>query len=408
MIENIHTRGALTVTFNTTEECNLACKYCYEINKKNKVLSIENAKKFIDIILDDDDILDRKKSKIKTLNSIYERGITLDFIGGDSLMNVDLLEEIILYWIKQVNTKNTINAKKWKDNYRFTISTNGTLFVNKEVRDFLERYKEVFSIGVSIDGCPDIHDKNRIFKDGTGSMSTILKSWDWFRKTFTRDALVTKSTCSKDSIPYLYDSLVFMHDRMGLQYINQNFIMEDTHCTQEDYEELKRQMQKCIEYVYFHKDDLYWSMIDKAIFAEHKNYRLTDNKEWNKGRCGGGGMPALSIDGFIYPCFRFLPHTMADYESSKSLIVGDVNNGFNHKENFTKTLEGAKRCNCTKDPKCLDCEYESACSYCIGGCYSEFGEFKRTTYICEITKIQCEYAKKYWNRIEMEANNESK
>jgi uncharacterized protein len=36
---------------------------------------------------------------------------------------------------------------------------------------------------------------------------------------------------------------------------------------------------------------------------------------------------------------------------------------------------------------------ESACSYCIGGCYSEFGEFRRTV----------KWARRYWdeyNRLE--------
>ena len=66
-------------------------------------------------------------------------------------------------------------------------------------------------------------------------------------------------------------------------------------------------------------------------------------------------------------------------------------------------LEGYSRPkNCTKKQECKNCEYESACAYCIAGCYSEYGEFKRQTYICQITQIQVEFAKKYWSMIEGE------
>lgn len=401
MIKDIYQGLNLNVTFNTTEDCNLACKYCYEINKKPRVLRLDTAKKFIDLLLSDDslpDIFEEDSRKIQC-----REGIVLDFIGGDSLMNVGLLDSIVMYWIKQVNTVHTKNAHSWRNNWRLSVSTNGTLFEKKEVRDFCEKYKNVLSLGVSIDGCPAVHDMNRVFKDGTGSMPAILKNWNWYQKTFPLDGKSTKSTCSRTSIPYLYESLVFMHEKLGLKYIHQNFIMENTYCTQDDYEELKRQMQKCIEYVFEHRKELYWSMIDRDQFARHHNSRDC-REEWNTGRCGGGGMPALGISGNIYPCFRFLPHTLEDYTASKDVCVGNVDEGFSHKENFSKVLNGAKRCNCTKDPECLKCEYESACAYCIGGCYSEFKEFRRTTYICEITKIQCEYAKKYWKMAEAAAN----
>jgi uncharacterized protein len=41
----------------------------------------------------------------------------------------------------------------------------------------------------------------------------------------------------------------------------------------------------------------------------------------------------------------------------------------------------------------------STLAYCIGGCYSEFGCFKRTIHICEITKIQAKMARKYRKKV---------
>lgn len=402
MLKNQKTHEGLNVTINTTEDCNMRCKYCYEINKCARSIDFDKCKKFIDLILSDDDYLDFANSKDDRLKDIAKRGLVFDFIGGDALMNVDILDKTLTYLVYKLNTTNTERARTWRSTWRCSISSNGTLFSDPEVKAFLEKWRYNISLGVSIDGCPAIHDKNRIMayrgKNGeeVGSMDIILKDWEWYQKTFPYDSLQTKATCARDSIPYLYESLVFMHEKLGLKYINQNFIMEDTGCTEEDYQTLREQMQKCIDYVYEHRTEMYWSMIAPNMLC--LNYdRNKDNQEYqHTGHCGSGCMPALSIDGDIYPCFRWLPHTQ---QERGVMCVGNVEEGFIHKENFKNVREGAYRCNCTKDPKCKDCEFEEACAYCIGGCYAEFGDFTRTTYICEITKIQAEYARKYWEKV---------
>lgn len=393
-------KQGLNLTINTTEDCNMRCKYCYEINKHNKSIEFDKCKKFIDLVVSDDDYLDLNTHKDEIIENIRKSGVILDFIGGDALMNVDILDQVLTYLVFKLNTSKTEIAKYWRSSWKASISSNGTLFSSPKVRAFCEKWKYNLSLGVSIDGCPEIHDKNRIMLERgpngeeIGSINKILEWWPWYRETFPLDSLQTKATCAKDSIPYLYDSLVFMHEKLGLKYINQNFIMEDTGCTEEDYKILEDQLDKCVKYVFDHRHELYWSMIDKNFLCKARE----DSKDyWSAGRCGSGSMPALSIDGQIYPCFRWLPHTQ---KSSGIMSVGNVNDGFIHKENFSKVRLGSARCNCTKDPKCLDCEYEEACSYCIGGCYAEFNDFIRTTYICEITKKQSAAARKYWSMIE--------
>ena len=402
MLKNQKTHEGLNVTINTTEDCNMRCKYCYEINKCARSIDFDKCKKFIDLILSDDDYLDFANSKDDNLKDISKRGLVFDFIGGDALMNVDILDKTLTYLVYKLNTTNTERARIWRSTWRCSISSNGTLFTDPKVKAFLEKWRYNISLGVSIDGCPAIHDKNRIMayrgKNGeeVGSMDIILKDWEWYQRTFPYDGLQTKATCARDSIPYLYESLVFMHEKLGLKYINQNFIMEDTGCTEEDYQILREQMQKCIDYVYEHRTEMYWSMIAPNMLC--LNYdRNKDNQDYlHTGHCGSGCMPALSIDGDIYPCFRWLPHTQ---QERGVMCVGNVEEGFIHKENFKNVREGAYRCNCTKDPKCKDCEFEEACAYCIGGCYAEYGDFVRTTHICEITKILVEYARKYWDRV---------
>ena len=40
-----------TVTFQVTDDCNLACSYCYQIHKGKRRMPFETAKKFIDLIV---------------------------------------------------------------------------------------------------------------------------------------------------------------------------------------------------------------------------------------------------------------------------------------------------------------------------------------------------------------------
>lgn len=387
MISKLPIFSALNCTINTTEDCNLRCKYCYEVNKRSRSIDFVTAKKFIDLIFSDDDICClREKGK----DGLYD-GLVIDFIGGDSLVDPKLLDDILSY----LNYKYTVNDKFKIKGWKCSISSNGTLFSNPDVRNFLEKWKDNISLGVSIDGCPEIHDLNRVFPNGEGSMNSIIKNWDWYRKTFPIDSLGTKATCARSTIPYLYKSLKFMHEELGLKYIHQNFIMEDTGCTEEDYKELDHQLEMCVNYCLLHKDDLYWSMIDRDVFIPKEEDRC---KFYTDGRCGSGCMPACGIDGNIYPCFRWLPHTQCN--GVGAMCVGNVDDGFIHKENFIKVQEGSIRNNCTKEEKCRTCEYEPCCTYCIGGCYAEYNDFIRTTYICEIIKLQCKWTSIYWSKYE--------
>jgi uncharacterized protein len=281
-----------------------------------------------------------------------------------------------------------------------SISSNGTLFERKECRDFIEKYKDVLSLGISIDGCPEIHDKNRIFAERgpggeeIGSMATILKWWPWLRETNWTICRSTKATCSRDSIHYLFKSLKFMYEELGITHINQNFIMEDMGCSEEDYEELKRQLDLCVDYVLKNRKGLYWSMLDERFLK-----RITDEDvNLDEGWCGSGAMPALGVNGKIYPCFRWLPHTQEHENQSEEYCVGDVWNGLNRKENFKKVREATRRK--ISPSECLECKYEPCCTVCVAGCYSEFGCFKRTTHICEVTKIIAEKAEKYWKEFD--------
>ncbi len=371
---------------------------CYEINKRNVTIPIDYAKKFIDIILDDPDPIGVTGTEDEWM---LDHGIIIDFIGGDSFMNPEIIDEVLTYFVQQCVIKN----HRFLTNWRASISSNGTLFENKAVRDLIEKWKDNFSIGVSIDGCPEIHDKNRIMaardKDGNevGSMQYIMKWWPWVKENLPYTGSQTKATCSRESIPYLFESLRYMHEVMGMTHINQNFIMEANGCTDEDYMLLDEQFEKCKDYLLEHRDVLYWSMFDtQGINGRAESYNAHE-QSLDKGWCGSGAMPSVGFSGKIYPCFRWLPHTMEQAEKqSDEHVVGDIWNGFNHKERFREVKEQTRRK--ISSEYCKVCNNEPACSYCIAGAFSEFNAFKRTEHICTITKLRAKWARIYWHEFE--------
>lgn len=375
MITRMEPYQGLNVTYNITEDCNLRCAYCYEVDKQPHDLPLEYAKRFNTLLLSDPDPIGLKEPDMEW---ILESGVILDFIGGDALMRPKLVEAILRDFMFQ----SSVLEHRWARRWRANISTNGTLFSTPGVKEFLREFHHNLSIGVSVDGCPEVHNLNR-----SNSMDLILKDWQWYMD-YEGENASTKATLNRQSIPYLYKSLKFLHEDLGLRHVNMNFIFEKMGETAEDLVILDEQMEQCVEYVLQHKDDLYWSMLDS----------LFDNavcmKDPDKGWCGAGVMPTLGVNGKIYPCFRFMPHTMHDRNYDMS--VGDIWEGFSRKENFNRVREQVR--SKISEPKCMVCDIESSCAWCIGGAFSESGRFYRQTNICDVIKIQAKWAKDYWRR----------
>ena len=77
-------KKCISITFQVTEACTLACTYCYQHAKTPKVMSIETGKKFIDTIF-------------KELKDTHY-AIILDFIGGEPLLQPNLISTLVDYW----------------------------------------------------------------------------------------------------------------------------------------------------------------------------------------------------------------------------------------------------------------------------------------------------------------------
>lgn len=151
----------LNATICVTEDCNLRCTYCYMVGKNNvNRMNWETGKQIIDFLLDN------------PYTSEMSDSIMLDFIGGEPLLEMDLIDKMCDYFILRMYSEN----HKWFPNYVFTFSTNGVLYGKENVRNYVNKHGEHCAFSISIDGIKEKHDMTRKKIDGSGSYEDVIKN----------------------------------------------------------------------------------------------------------------------------------------------------------------------------------------------------------------------------------------
>ena len=90
-------------------------------------MPFEVAKKFIDILLTNDE------NTRYYVDTTKKTAAILDFIGGEPLLEVELIDKIIDYFQEATIREN----HPWQYNFRVSISSNGTLYFKPEVQRFI-------------------------------------------------------------------------------------------------------------------------------------------------------------------------------------------------------------------------------------------------------------------------------
>src|SRR5690348_15655895 len=144
-----------TLVMNLTNQCNLACTYCYEFGE-DKVATPEGKPKFMDI--------ETAKASVDFLlkESEGRKSIHITFFGGETLMNFPLLKEVVAY-----ASDKAASEDRFID---FSLTTNATL-LTPAIIQFLS--DNSIGVTVSMDGPPELHDKLRVFSNGRGSYDII-------------------------------------------------------------------------------------------------------------------------------------------------------------------------------------------------------------------------------------------
>ena len=106
------------VVFIVTQDCQLRCSYCYLVGKnRTGKMTWETAKKIVDFLMS---------------LPVLEDEVIFDFIGGEPLLEIDLISRISDYIVDSMSGLN----HPWLNNYSFRFTTNGLAYSSENVQKY--------------------------------------------------------------------------------------------------------------------------------------------------------------------------------------------------------------------------------------------------------------------------------
>lgn len=360
-----------TLGFVVTEDCNLRCKYCYITHKSTgKVLNFETAKKFIDYVLTTDEI-------------IRQDAVILEFIGGEPLLEVEMIDQICDYF----KLKTYEAGISWYWNYRISMSTNGVNYSDEKVQNFIKKNDGKVSVGITIDGTKEKHDLQRVFPDGSGSYDIIHKSIPLWLSQSSGD---TKVTFASEDLGMLKESIIHLWNE-GITRVAANVVFENVWKDGEDLI-LESQLKELADYII--ENDLYdkyqCTFFDDTIGMPYEKEMLVQTS------CGAGKMLEITPSGKIYPCMRYYDYSLNNKEGYS---IGDIDHGLDKEK--LRVFESVMY-KYQSDAECLECPVATGCSFCQGFNYDEADtptNFQRAKYICKMHKARVRANNYYFTKL---------
>lgn len=380
------------VTFQVTDACNLCCTYCYQINKGTHRMSFDVAKRFIDMLLDNDE------NTRQYIDTRAKKAIIIDFIGGEPFLEIELIDKICDYFVEQM----IIKDHPWQYNYRFSFSSNGTLYFKPEVQAFIKKHLDHISLSISIDGNKMLHDACRIFPDGSGSYDIAIKAVHHYIDHFG-GSMGSKMTIAPGNVMYTCDAVISLVNE-GYTNINLNCVYEKG-WTIEHAKILYYQLKELSNYLLENNldDKVFISMFQENFFRPKSK---DDVQNW----CGGNGqMIAVDYKGDIYPCIRYMESSLGN--DVPPILVGNVYDGMMTDAKCKTCINQLKAVNrkTQSTEECFNCRIAEGCSWCQAYNYQDSGGDinHRATYICVMHRARALANSYYWN-LKYHHNNEKK
>lgn len=297
---------------------------------------------------------------ISEINKTKVKDAQIIIYGGEPLTNFELLKEIVQY------------IRKLKKNLVVTIITNGTLLHKEEIL-FLKENK--IGIGISLDGPKKINDKNRVFRNGAGSVydSAIkgIKLLNRYNCNYCVSATVTNDVL--DNQDEVFDWI----KNLKIKNIFWNLYHYSTYVSEEEWEKFYNRMAKFILNMYLKLDEI---NVDEERVKEQ--LKLFLDKRFKFHNCGAVGLNQITVqpNGNVCIC-------QGDSRSTDTIvgniITDDIETILNNPKN-NKWLEMYT----TDKPECRNCP---SISICGGGCPLQaealFGDRK------DLDKATCIYYK---------------
>jgi uncharacterized protein len=339
-------------------DCNLRCRYCFAdegaYHSKREFMSEETAKQAIDFLIK---------------NSGNRKVLEVDFFGGEPLMCLDTIKNVVYYAKEQ--------AAKVGKRFLFTTTTNA-LLLNDDAIDFFNA--EMENVVLSLDGRKEVHDAIRKTINGKGIFDVVIEHIKKFVASRGDKSYYVRGTFTSKNLDFSKD-VIFLAEN-GFDSISLEPVVTEI-------EDLAIKPEHlsiiCAEY-----ENLCDKYLDK--YKQGKGFNFFHfNVDLEGGPClskrvsaCGAGNEYFSVvpNGDIYPCHQFA--------GDAKFLMGNVKEGVLNEE-IRDTF--AKSCLFTRN-KCSDCFAKFICS---GGCSANNYHFTgdiQTPYAitCEMMKKRIECA----------------
>ena len=386
-IEKYTGKQSVHLTLQVTEDCCMACTYCYQHNKTPNKMTLETAKQSID--------------KILTLDQDEYSSLILEFIGGEPLMEVELIEQISEYTIDQL-----IKLKHpWIKYFKISICSNGLLYDTPRVQEFFNKYGDWVGLAVTLDGNEVLHDKCRLDTQGKGTYQRVLSNIKKYRDSCYGYIEETKMTISPDNLEYLTDAIInLIHEDFRYIYVNCVFEKgwEYSHATI-----LYNKLKEIGDYLF--DNDLYGKYYVR--FFEESAFQPLDETA-NDNFCGGvldkGYNRAIDYNGDVFVCIRYMNSSLNNRQKPlpiDNIYLKEITD--EHRENIDFLSNITRRSQSTDE--CFHCPISMGCSWCSAWNYQENGSVhKRSTNICWMHRAEALANVYYWNMKYKKENSEKR
>jgi len=315
------------IDMDITERCNLACSYCFKGKLSGKPMGLETAKQAI---------------KFLVWHSQNFKDLGLSLVGGEPLLAFDLLKEWLPWTRRYCEQRNK--------RLPICITTNGTLFT-KEHHDFFRKWG--IGLHLSFDGCPEVQNFHRKFRDGRGTAETIEKNLPLIFSCWR--TIHARSTVTPETVDKLAESYKYF---CKLGFLKVAFALDSSPKwnLQKYIEILKDQFRETLNYhwKYMKEKNQYF------VLSPFDGYvRSLSKQRIHNAPCAAGNSSLLvDIHGFLWPCHRF----SSSMRPHKNLILGNIWGGFNNRlRNAYISLKPDE----DFVPACKKCKIRRLC---YGGC----------------------------------------
>ncbi|MDR1701886.1 MAG: thioether cross-link-forming SCIFF peptide maturase [Sporomusaceae bacterium] len=344
-----------SLCLHLSHDCNLRCRYCFagtgSFGQERSLMSYQTGEAAVEFLLK---------------NSGARKQCEIDFFGGEPLLNLDGLKQIVSYIRKREKETGKVFA--------LTLTTNAVLLQDEALKYLNDNE---ISLVLSLDGRQEVNDKMRPYPDGSGSYQSVLANIKRAVDSRQGKNYYLRGTFTAHNLDFAADVLSFAE--MGFKELS----VEPVVAKGAAYEITEEHLPL----IYAEYEKLAQEYLAKKASGEgfeffHFNLGI-ENAPCLVKRLSGCGAGyeyfAVTPTGDLYPCHQFVGR---DGYKVGSVFDGLTEAGKNLAQEF-------KSANVLNKPRCADCW---AKFYCSGGCHANAQLFSGN--LLEPYEIGCQLQKK--------------